>query len=111
MVPDEPFTRSDNEMAVRILIRPNLAVLLENAFDALTASLMSHDPRVKACRLLLSDRLALRKSAEYLVVITLDTVVSSEIAQLFAREVGRWKKESLTMAIERRPGKAKAHNA
>ena len=111
MVPDEPFTHSDNEMVVRILIPPNLAVLLENAFDELTATLMSHDTRVKACRLLLSDRLARRNSVEYLVVITLDTVVSSEIAQLFAREVGRWKRESLRMAITRRPGKAKAHNA
>jgi len=111
MVPDEPFTRSDNEMAVRILIRPNLAVLLENAFDELTNTLMSHDARVKACRLMLSDRLARHDRAEYLVVITLDTVVSSEIAQLFAREVGRWKRESLKMAKTRRPGKAKAHNA
>jgi hypothetical protein len=111
MVPNEPFTHSDNEIALRILIPPNLAVLLENAFDQLTATLMSHDTRVKACRLLLSDRLARHKRAEYLVVITLDTVVSSEIAQLFAREVGRWKKESLWMAIKRRPGKAKAHNA
>jgi hypothetical protein len=111
MVPNEPFTHSDNEMVVRILIPPNLAVLLENAFDELTATLMTHDTRVKACRLLLSDRLARLKSAEYLVVITLDTVVSSEIAQLCAREVGRWRKESLRMAIPRRPGKAKSHNA
>jgi len=111
MVPDAPFTHRDNEMVVRILIPPNLAVLLENAFDELTASLMSHDACVKACRLFLSDRLARHKSAEYLVVITLDTVVSSEIAQLFAREVGRWKRKSLRMTIERRPGKAKAHNA
>ena len=111
MVPDVPITHSDNEMVVRILIPPNLAVLLENAFDELTAILMSHDTCVKACRLLLSDRLARRKSVEYLVVINLDTVVSSEIAQLFAREVGRWKRESLRMAITRRPGKAKAHNA
>ncbi len=111
MVPDAPFTHRDNEMVVRILIPPNLAVLLENAFAELTATLMSHDTRVKACRLLLSDRLARRKSAEYLVVITLDTVVSNEIAQLFAREVGRWKKGSLRMAMKLRPGKAKAHNA
>jgi hypothetical protein len=111
MAPDEPFTHCDNEMVVRILIPPNLALLIENAFDELTATLMSHDTRVKACRLLLSDRLARRNSAEYLVVITLDTVVSSEITRLFAREVGRWKRESLKMAITRRPGKAKAHNA
>lgn len=111
MVHDEPFTHSDDEMLVRIFIPPNLAVLLENNFDDLAATLMSHDARVKACRLLLSGRLARRKSAEYLVVITLDTVVSSEIAQLFARQVGRWKRESLRMAIKRRPGKAKAHNA
>jgi len=110
-VPDEPFTHSDIEMAVRILIPPNLAVLLENAFDELTNTLMSHDARVEACRLMLSDRLARHDRAEYLVVITLDTVVSSEIAQLFAREVGRWKKESLRMTIKRRPGKAEPHNA
>jgi hypothetical protein len=101
MVPDAPFTHGDNEIAVRIFAKSNLAVLLGDAVDKLAATLVGHEKRVKAVRLMLEDPLSGSEKTEYFVVITLTAAVPTEIAQSLRREVVRWRKASLKIARTR----------
>lgn len=103
-MPDARFRHGDNEIAVRILATSNLAVLLEDALDKLAATLVGHEKRVKAVRLMLKDPLSGGEKAEYFVVITLSAAVPTEIAQLLRREVVRWRKASLKIARTRTRG-------
>jgi hypothetical protein len=108
VVPDAPFTHRDNEIVVRVFISPNFAVLFENAFEELSATLMSHDNRVKAVRLMLRDSLPRSDNAEYWIVITLNAGVSKKTAEFLTKEVVRWKRKSLKVARKRPRGEFKS---
>lgn len=100
MARDAPFTHRDDKLVVPLFISPNFAVLLENAFDELSVTLMSRDNRIKVVRLMLSNSLPHSGNAEYTVVITFNAKISAESARFLAREVSRWKNESLKAAMK-----------
>lgn len=105
------FTHGDNEIDVRIFIPRNLAVLLENAFNELSATLMSHDEHVTAVSLTLRDSLLRSEKVEYWVVIALNAAFPNETGQLLAGEVARWRKEFLKISMTRPRLKSKSHTA
>ena len=111
MARDVPFTRRDHQIVVPLSIPPKFAVLLENAFDELSADSMSRHNHVKAIRLMLSDSLPHGGNAEYSVVITFGAKVSAERAQSLAREVSQWRRESLKVAMNQERGKSRQHHA
>jgi hypothetical protein len=84
MVPDARFRHRDNEIAVGILATSNLAVLLGDALDKLAATLVGHEKRAKAVRLMLKDPLSGSEKTEYFVVITLTAAVRPKSPNHFA---------------------------
>jgi hypothetical protein len=95
---DASFTLNDYQLVVRILVPVNLALLIENAFDGLRASLVARDKRVKEVSLMLADSLQNSNRAEYFVVITLKSSLSEKAARLLVTYVAQWKKKTLHMA-------------
>jgi len=86
---------------VTLRVPSNLALLLETALDELAAALASHEKRVKTVGLRFRDFLTGKGRTEYFVVIRLKAAVQDTIALTLAREVTRWRDETLRRAAMR----------
>jgi hypothetical protein len=100
-MPDPHFTHTEKEIVVRLSVPSKLALLLETSLDELAVTLASHDKRVKTVGLMFQDFLTDRDHIDYFAVISLGAAVGQTAALRLAKEVDRWKTETLRWVASR----------